>query len=418
MAETALTSNIRESNGTENAAAPLVSVIVNNYNYGRFLPQAIDSALGQTHPRLEVIVVDDGSTDNSREVISRYGSRIQPVLKSNGGQASALNAGFAASRGDVVLFLDADDFLYPSAVANAVALFAEEGVSKVHWPLEVIDGSGARTGETRPPQIPPGGDFRQQVLERGPSNVASSPTSGNAWARSFLKRTLPIPEDAAYYRLCADEYLYTLAPIFGQVRTIPQPQGCYRIHGANVYSSRSFLEKLELELEGHEEQCSALSAALARNGIMVDVESWKLHSWFHTLNRAVADILAVVPEGSELLLIDGGTWGIPQEFVGRTVRPFLELDGVDGGPPEDDQAAIRCLVTRSANDFPFIVVAWPCFWWFNEYARFSEYLYRLADCVLSNEAVVIFHVRPRCSASIAVAGCHAMTATEGGNTHA
>src|SRR5436190_3657160 len=128
----ALTSNIRESNGVENAAAPLVSVIVNNFNYGRFLPQAIDSALGQTYPRLEVIVVDDGSTDNSREVISRYGSRIRPVLKSNGGQASALNAGFAASRGDVVLFLDADDILDPAAVANAVPLFAEEGISKVH----------------------------------------------------------------------------------------------------------------------------------------------------------------------------------------------------------------------------------------------------------------------------------------------
>src|SRR5688572_29854944 len=92
---------------------PLVSVIVNNYNYGRFLAQAIDSALSQDYPRLEVIVVDDGSTDDSREIIARYGSKISPVLKANGGQASAFNAGFNASRGDVVIFLDSDDQLAP-----------------------------------------------------------------------------------------------------------------------------------------------------------------------------------------------------------------------------------------------------------------------------------------------------------------
>ena len=100
-----------------NATLPLASVIVNNYNYGRFLPDAIDSALAQTYVPLEVIVVDDGSTDASRDIMSGYLPRIRPVLKPNGGQASALNAGFAASRGDVVLFLDADDILFQSAVA-------------------------------------------------------------------------------------------------------------------------------------------------------------------------------------------------------------------------------------------------------------------------------------------------------------
>ena len=118
-----MTSNTRSCKAAANTAPLLASVIVNNYNYGKFLPQAIDSALEQTYPRVEVIVVDDGSTDDSREIISRYDSRIRSVLKSNGGQASALNAGFTASHGDVVLFLDADDFLYPSAVANAVDLF-------------------------------------------------------------------------------------------------------------------------------------------------------------------------------------------------------------------------------------------------------------------------------------------------------
>lgn len=62
---------------------PLVSIIINNYNYGRFLREAIDSALNQTYPHVEVIVVDDGSTDGSQEIITSYGDRVIPVLKEN-----------------------------------------------------------------------------------------------------------------------------------------------------------------------------------------------------------------------------------------------------------------------------------------------------------------------------------------------
>src|SRR5437870_11095985 len=92
------------------------SIIITSYNYGRFLAEAIDSALAQTYPATEVIVVDDGSTDHSRELVLGYGDRIRAVLKENGGQASAFNAGFNVSRGDVLFFLDSDDLLLPSAV--------------------------------------------------------------------------------------------------------------------------------------------------------------------------------------------------------------------------------------------------------------------------------------------------------------
>ncbi len=104
---------------------PPVSILINNYNYGRFLPCAIDSVLGQTYGNIEVIVVDDGSTDNSREVIRRYGDRIIPVLKANGGQASAFNAGFRNSHGEIICFLDSDDFYLPAKVERMVNLFQQ-----------------------------------------------------------------------------------------------------------------------------------------------------------------------------------------------------------------------------------------------------------------------------------------------------
>jgi glycosyltransferase involved in cell wall biosynthesis len=95
--------------------AATASVIVNNFNYAQFLRAAVDSALGQTYADTEVIVVDDGSTDESRRVIAGFGDRVLPILKDNGGQASAFHAGLRASNGEVIIFLDADDLLLPSA---------------------------------------------------------------------------------------------------------------------------------------------------------------------------------------------------------------------------------------------------------------------------------------------------------------
>src|SRR6266511_130101 len=156
-------------------------IVISNYHYGRFLREAIDSALGQTYANTEVIVVDDGSTDESREIIASYGQRITSVLKKNGGQASAFNAGFAVSRGDVILFLDADDMLLPTALERARPLFDSAEVVKVHWPLIVIDEFSHRTGRLYPNQPPDVGSLLNHVLHHGPNSYVSPPTSGNAW---------------------------------------------------------------------------------------------------------------------------------------------------------------------------------------------------------------------------------------------
>src|SRR5207302_2868903 len=168
---------------------PLVSLIVNNYNYANFLGEAIDSALEQTYKDMEVIVVDDGSVDHSREVIATYGNRITPLLKANGGQNSALNAGFTISRGEVIIFLDSDDVLLPTAVENAVRCLDDPTAAKVHWRLWLIDENSRRSKEFWPPGSLTEGYFRDAIIREGPfaANV-SSPTSGNAWRRSFLQQ--------------------------------------------------------------------------------------------------------------------------------------------------------------------------------------------------------------------------------------
>lgn len=99
----------------------LVSIVIPCYDHARFLGEAIESALAQTWPQVEVVVVDDGSRDDSADVASRYPVRL--VRQINQGLSAARNAGLGASRGDIVIFLDADDRLYPAAAASAVAAF-------------------------------------------------------------------------------------------------------------------------------------------------------------------------------------------------------------------------------------------------------------------------------------------------------
>ena len=96
-------------------------------------------------------VVDDGSSDGSQQLLDKYGERVDVVLKENGGQASALNAGFERCRGDVVMFLDADDTLDPGAAAAVAATFAAApDVVKVQFRTAVIDAEGRPTGAIKP----------------------------------------------------------------------------------------------------------------------------------------------------------------------------------------------------------------------------------------------------------------------------
>ena len=215
---------------SDESERPLVSIVINNYNYARFLRHAIDGALAQTYSRVEVIVVDDGSTDESRAVIESYQQRIAPLLKANGGQGSALNAGFAASRGEIVMFLDADDELMAEAVEQVVKVW-RPGIAKAQFQLEVIDDRGQPLG-LRLPRFNgfiPNGDIRDRITRFG--EYPTAPPSGAAYARSALDHVMPL-EEATWF-LAADKPLVLLTPFFGDVVSICRPLGRYRLHASN-----------------------------------------------------------------------------------------------------------------------------------------------------------------------------------------
>lgn len=210
---------------------PLVSVIVPNYNYARFLGAAIESALAQTYDPIEVIVVDDGSTDDSRRVIAGFGSRVRAVLQENRGQAGANLAGWRAANGDVVIFLDADDALRREAVERVVAAMRHD-TSAVQFCLATIDQDGAPLGGIYPP-LPPDWTpqrIRETLLRSG--FYPFPPTSGNAYARWFLDLVLPF--DPQRYPRGMDGMLAAVAPLYGNVVALPEALGYYRIHGSNM----------------------------------------------------------------------------------------------------------------------------------------------------------------------------------------
>jgi glycosyltransferase involved in cell wall biosynthesis len=217
----------------------VVTIIINNFNYGRYLRAAIDSALGQAYDAIEVIVVDDGSTDDSQAVMQAYGASIKPLYQRNMGQAAAFNLGFASSTGDVIIFLDADDVLLPEMAAKVVeALGKQPDAAKVMVRMAVIDDQGRLTGEEKPAEHLPlmGGDLRRHIVAF-PSDIPWMPTSANAFRAAVLRQIMPVP--AEYGRVGADWYVAQVTPLFGSVIFLDWVGAHYRVHGRNNYETAS-----------------------------------------------------------------------------------------------------------------------------------------------------------------------------------
>ena len=246
-------------------SAPLVTVVVTTYNYGRFIEKAIDSVVAQEYPgeRVEIIVVDDGSTDDTGERMKKYGARVRYFYKENGGQASALNLGIAKASGEIITFLDADDWFLPGKVRRVVEAF--EGDRSLGMVYHRIQEWHERTGERRDWDfVAVSGDLRKEPKKF--EVYLTPPTLAISFRRRALDGLLPIPEEI---RMLADCYVAALVPFVAPVLAVPEVLAIYRIHGENSHytiEGQAPIEKRKSKVRMWEIVIAAMNKWLAEKG--------------------------------------------------------------------------------------------------------------------------------------------------------
>lgn len=231
---------------------PLVSVLVTNHNYASYVGEAIQSILAQTYPNFEVVICDDGSTDNSCKVIESWckkDARVRLIRQPNGGQGTALNTAFSAAKGDVMVLLDGDDMALESRLELIVQAFRQHPeAGMVTHALKILDPQGQQTG--RDPEEPLDEGWLAPALLRGPEPVFP-PTSGLALRTEIAKLIFPLPcklIPEAHWDWVVREGAAFLAP----VAALSEVPGIYRLHAHNLFghSHLTSLKQIEHRLAG------------------------------------------------------------------------------------------------------------------------------------------------------------------------
>jgi len=241
-------------------STPLVSVLIDTYNHERFIEEAIASVLAQDFPASdrEILVVDDGSTDRTPEILRKFEPQIRVLRKSNGGQASAFNHGIPECRGEIVAFLDGDDWWAPNKLSAVVAAFAANPDVGIvgHGIVNVYRNGSEETNTLRE------GFFLQANTMEGARlfrrRGAFLGTSRMTIRGKLLKRIGPVPKEI---EIQADEYLFTLASVLAVAQILPEALTYYRFHDANLYS----LESGDPQKLRRKQQClAAVAGSLSR----------------------------------------------------------------------------------------------------------------------------------------------------------
>ena len=217
----------------------MISVILSNYNGEKFLRDALESVVNQDYDEYEFIVVDDGSSDDSKGIISDFGEKYSPLVRpfletENRGQAEGFNKGVSEARGDLVCFIDSDDLWLPDKLKKLIAFRDFVGSAAFYQHNMYILRDGEQTNETYRDSLSTGDVFGYtKRMKRWPTFVA---TSGLAFERRILEKVMPIPSQ---FRTCADGYLTRTAYCHGMVASVFSCWGCYRVHTGNLtYESK------------------------------------------------------------------------------------------------------------------------------------------------------------------------------------
>lgn len=228
---------------------PLISVIIANYNYGQYVGEAIESALRQSYSHLEVVVCDDGSTDNSRELIARYeqqDSRVRLLSKENGGAASAMNTAYAASHGDIICLLDADDVFLPEKLEKVVTAFKRSPRSGtcIHRLLK-MDSAGRTFSYPRPLRLVEGWVGDQALHHGGRVSRMLPSASTMSFRRPVTDLLFPI---GPHLRRLADGYLFGTSQFITEICVVHETLAHMRIHSDNISSAREYTADFVIRL--------------------------------------------------------------------------------------------------------------------------------------------------------------------------
>ncbi|MBW4659881.1 MAG: glycosyltransferase [Drouetiella hepatica Uher 2000/2452] len=206
---------------------PKVSVIIPAYNGDRFMRQAIDSVLAQTYSDYEIIVVDDGSTDRTQQVLQLYGSQIRYQYQPNQGVAIARNRGIALAQGELIAFLDQDDCFLPNKLALQVEKLEQSAaeIGMVHSGWRRINAEGALLGEVEPWRYAPQLNLYEWIWWK------TVLLSAMMFRRSWLERVGGL--DPSFKQACDVDLALRLTLAGCQTLWLPQITVCYREHDRN-----------------------------------------------------------------------------------------------------------------------------------------------------------------------------------------
>lgn len=245
---------------------PAVTVLIDTYNHERFIEEAIVSVLEQDFPaaETEILVVDDGSTDRTPEIIRKFEPRVRLLRKENGGQASAFNAGIPEARGEIVSFLDGDDWWARNKLTRVMeTITADPSLGIVGNGIVVVHLDGSKEREVLREHF----RFQASTVEGARLfrlRKSFLGTSRMTIRRSLLQRIGTVPE---ILRVEADEYLFTLAAVLMQAQILPDAVTYYRYHDANGFQISvanptrlrkkqivldSLAKQLRMEMDRHE----------------------------------------------------------------------------------------------------------------------------------------------------------------------
>lgn len=220
--------------------AELVSVVIPSYNYGRFVTQAVDSALAQRYPHVEIVVVDDGSTDDTRQRLAPYGDRVRYMYQQNQGLSAARNTGIRAARGQWIALLDADDAWHPRKLELQMHCLASQPAIDLLGTGAIIEQAACWPALDAPPC--------PAVEELSPEElvIRSHFAPSSVVARKRCLEEVGLFDPAL--RCVEDRDLWVRFGSRFRVARLPLPLLWYRLHATSLSTQAARMEENELRV--------------------------------------------------------------------------------------------------------------------------------------------------------------------------